>query len=201
MKPRTTPPKYANATETLTAFSPWTKSFEIATPSAYGQGDHLGKKRKKQCCNHDGDHIVLDDAGRKYYASGKGSCEIAPGDVAQLPQVLNEIREGLAHRLGERFNRRLTDDRAHFSRRERKLFGENPGFHQGVCEGPRFRSRRLDAKKNTSYIRSVDKNIARSSLVDAGSVCKSDRLCDVLGRKGSANFVHESLSSITLWLI
>ena len=84
--------------------------FSVAAPYVEASGQHLGKEWQEQRCHHDGDGIVLDDSCGQQRGAGGGSTDIARGNMAQLPAVLDDFGKRLTQRLGKGFHSLTADD-------------------------------------------------------------------------------------------
>src|SRR5260370_37524078 len=82
----------------------------VPVPQAEDDSQYLREERQKKRRNDYSDWVVLDDARREQNRPSRGAGDIAGGDVAQLSEVLDDVRGGFAHRQGEAGHRSICND-------------------------------------------------------------------------------------------
>jgi hypothetical protein len=98
--------------------------------------------------------LFFNDPATKETRARKCSSQVARGDVAELPQVLDYIRKWFAHRFRHSFHRGIADDRSNLPTCERhaNIF-KGAGIHQRPRQCPGFWSGYFSAEQNVLRIK------------------------------------------------
>jgi hypothetical protein len=93
----------------------------VPVPQTETNGQDLREEWEEKRGDDDRDRIVLDDAGGQQNRARCCAGDVAGGDVSQLPEILNDIREWFVRRQSKAGQRFVVDDGPHLAGSQRKI--------------------------------------------------------------------------------
>src|SRR5215471_1401725 len=79
----------------ISAAAPRRISRRSAAPQTKAHREYLRGEGQEECCYHDGDSVIIDDASGEKYTAGGSPSHVARCHMAQLPEVLYHVGKRL----------------------------------------------------------------------------------------------------------
>src|SRR5258708_4027845 len=166
--------------------------FSVSTPKTYSGGKDLCEKWQEKSGNHDSDRVIFNDPGGKKNRARKGSSQVAPGEMAELPQILDHIRKRFARRYGHSFNWSGAHDCSNLSGGESKAgVCQGGGIHQCFRYRTRFGSRSFNTEQDALGILPVYKYFACRDFSDSGGSYHPDPFVSRSNGNRKSDLMHK----------